>query len=142
MKPKRLILTIIAVFVALWATDFLIHGVWLASTYKATMNLWRSDSEMQARMGWLFLGQFLAAFVFVVVWSKGFPATASAGGACLYGVLMGLFLQSNSLITYAVQPLPPSLTVKWICSGLVQGALLGIITFLVYRPSKAKALSG
>lgn len=137
MNPKRLLLTIVAVFAGIWVTDFLIHGVWLQTTYKETMSLWRPEAEMQRRMGWLMLGQLLAAVTFVVIWSKGFPATASLGGACLYGLFMGGFSQATTLVTYAVQPFPPSLTVKWFCAGLVQGTLMGLVVFFVGRPKPA-----
>src|SRR5712691_389295 len=111
MTTKRLILAIIVVFAGIWATDFLIHGVWLQSTYAATMSLWRPENEMKAHMGWLFLSQLLAAATFVLIWSKGFPATASLGGACMYGAFMGLFSQTATLVGYAVQPFPPELAV-------------------------------
>ena len=138
MNTKRLILAIVAVFVGVWATDFLIHGVWLQSTYKDTMSLWRPEAEMRAHMGWLMLGQFLAAATFVVIWSKGFPATASLGGTCLYGLCMGLFSQATTLITYAVQPFPPSLAVKWFVAGLAQGVLMGMLVFFVGKPKPAE----
>src|ERR1051325_358085 len=134
MNPTRLAFTILAVFAGKWATDFLIHAVWLDPDYRATMSLWRPEAEMKAHMPWLFLGQAIAAVAFVVLWSKGFPATASLGGACLYGVFMGLFIQSGTLVTYAVQPFPAGVAVKWFCSGVVQGALLGLLAWVVYRP--------
>ena len=115
-------------------TDFLIHGVWLQSTYKETMSLWRSEAEMQAHMGWLMLGQFLAASTFVVLWAKGFAESASIRCACLYGLFMSLFGQAATLVTYAVQPFPASLAVKWFLAGVVQGVLLGLLVFLVYKP--------
>lgn len=138
MNPKRLLLAIVAVFVGVWVTDFLIHGVWLQSTYKETASLWRPEAEMQGHMGWLMLGQLLATVTFVVIWSKGFPATASLCGACLYGLFMGGFSQATTLITYAVQPFPPSLAVKWFCAGLVQGVLMGVIVYFVGRPKAAE----
>src|SRR5258707_14065154 len=85
MNPKRLILAIVAVFVGVWVTDFLIHGVWLQSTYAETMSLWRPEMEMRSHMGWLMLGQFLWALTFVVVWSKVAPATTSLACGCFYG---------------------------------------------------------
>ena len=139
MNPKRLILAIVAVFVGVWVTDFLIHGVWLQSTYKETMSLWRPEAEMKSHMGWLMLGQFLIAVSFVVIWSKGFPATASLCGSCLYGLFMGLFSQATTLITYAVQPFPASLAVKWFVAGVVQGVLLGVLVFFVGKPKPAEA---
>ena len=53
MNTKRLILAIVVAFVVLWVTDFLIHGVWMTSDYRATQQLWRTDAEMQSHMGWM-----------------------------------------------------------------------------------------
>jgi hypothetical protein len=137
MNPKRLALAIVAVFAGVWVTDFLIHGVWLANAYKETMSLWRPEAEMRAHMSWLLLGQFLWAATFVLVWSKGFPATASLGGACLYGLTMGVFFETSTLVIYAVQPFPGDLAVKWFISNVVQGGLMGVIAFYVYKPKAA-----
>jgi len=134
MNPKRLILAVVAVFVGLWLTSFLIHGVWLNSIYKETMNLWRTEPEMQKLMGWMFLGQFLWSVAFVMIWSKGFPAVNSLGRSCLYGLVMGLFMESNSLIMYCVQPMPGHLVAKWVVAGLAQSALMGGLLFLVGKP--------
>ena len=134
MNPKRLILAIIAVFAGVFATDFLIHGVWLQSAYTETMNLWRPEADMQAHMGWLMFGQFIFAATFVTVWAKGFAVTNCIRCACIYGLFMGLFFQANTLITYAVQPLRADIAVKWFLSGIAQGVLLGVIAFFVYKP--------
>ncbi len=139
MNPKRLVVAIFAVFAGVWVTDFLIHGVWLKSAYSETMSLWRPEAEMQARMGWLMLGQFLAATTFVVLWAKGFAATNCIRCACLYGMFMGLFSQATTLITYAVQPLSPSLAVKWFVAGVAQGVLMGVLVHFVYRPKLEEA---
>ena len=134
MTTKRLILAIVVVFVALFATSFLIHEVWLKSTYMETMNLWRTPAEMQKHFPFLLAGQLLAAVAFVVIWSKGFPAVATLCGSCFYGFTMALFSQAGTLITYAVQPMPGSLMVKWFIAGIVQGVLMGVIVFLVGKP--------
>jgi hypothetical protein len=134
MNLKRLILAIVVVFIGIFATDFFIHGVWLKNDYAATMNLWRPEAEMQSHMGWLMLGQFLVAVAFVVLWAKGFAATGCLGCACIYGAFMGLFSQATTLITYAVQPLPADLAVKWFISGIVQALLMGVLVFVVYKP--------
>lgn len=139
MNPKRLIVTLIAVFAAVFLTDFLIHGVWLQSTYKATMTLWRTEEEMNKRFGWMMLGQFLVAASFTVLWAKGFAATATAKCACLYGLFMGLFSQAMTVIFYVVEPLPASLCVKWFVAGMAQSVLLGLLVFLVYKPKPATA---
>jgi hypothetical protein len=140
MNPLRLVLAVVAVFVGLFASGMFIHGGWLQSTYKETMHLWRSESDMSAHMGWMVLGQFLFSLAFVVIWSKGFPSVATLGGSCLYGLTMGLFAQAGSLITYSVQPIPGILIAKWFVAGLAQGLLMGLIVYAVGRP-KARAVA-
>ena len=134
MNPKRLILAILVVFLGVFATDFLIHGVWLDSTYKQTQSLWRSEAEMQAHFVWLLLGQFLAAATFTVLWAKGFAEFACLKSACIYGAFMGIFNQATTLITYAVQPFPADIAAKWFVAGVTQGCLLGLLAYLVYKP--------
>jgi len=53
MNPKRLILASVAVFLGVWITDFLIHGVWLANTYKESGWLpeWASPGHRDCMVG-------------------------------------------------------------------------------------------
>ena|SRR6266487_2858671 len=141
MNTKRLILAIVVMFVAVFAMNFLIHGVWLQSAYKETMSLWRTESEMNGRFGWMLLGQFLFASTFTVIWAAGFAERQCAGCACLYGVLMALFSQAETLINYVVMPFPPSLAVKWFVAGVVQGLLMGVLVYFLYKPKPAESKS-
>jgi hypothetical protein len=119
MNPKRLILAIVVVFAGIFASDFAIHGVWLKSDYcnPASAALWRPEAEMQKFMGWLVLGELLAAITATTLWARGFAAKACPLCAVMFGLFMGLFMQANTLITYAVQPIPGSLAVKWFIAG-------------------------
>lgn len=134
MKAKSLGLAILAVFVGIWFSDFLIHGVWLRADYASSHELWRTEAEMQARIGWLMGGELLAAVTFVLLYARGFTATLGLGGALLYGAGMGFFSQAATLIDYAVLPLPPALAAKWVIAGIAQGLLAGILVFFTYRP--------
>ncbi len=141
MNTKRLILAIIVMSVAVFLTNFLIHGVWLQNTYKETMSLWRTESEMNARFGWMLLGQFLFASTFTAIWAAGIAERQCVRCACFYGVLMALFSQAVTLINYVVMPLPPSLAVKWFVAGVVQGVLMGLLVYFVYKPKPAESKS-
>jgi hypothetical protein len=134
MNPKRLILAIVAAFAFVWVTDFIIHGVCLKNDYAASMSLWRPEAEMQAHMGWMFLGQLLAAATFVVLYAKGFAEKARPLCAVMFGLFMALFSQANTFMTFAVQPIPASLAVKWVIAAAGQGVLLGLLVFFVYKP--------
>jgi hypothetical protein len=113
VNPKRFVLALLVVFVGVWVTDFLIHGVALKGAYAATQSLWRPEAEMVGHMGWMILGQFVAALAFVLLWALGFADKGRLGCGVLYGLIMGLFSQATTLITYAVQPLPGCLALQW-----------------------------
>lgn len=136
MNPKRLLLAIVVIFPLVWVTDFLIHGVWLASAYRETAELWRPENEMKARMGWLILGQFLWTATFVVVWAQGFAAKGCLRCAALYGLCMGLFFETNTLIAYAVQPIPPLIATEWFVVDVARAVLMGLVLAGVYQPRR------
>ena len=139
MNPLRLVLAIFAGFIFIAASDMLIHGLWLGPVYKATHELWRTEEQMNARLGWMFGGQFLIAVTFVTLWAVGFAGNAKLTCALKFGLFMGLFNQSQTMIGYVVTPMPGSLAAKWFCTGIAQAVLLGIVTHLVYKPKAAAA---
>jgi len=140
MNTKRLILAIVVAFVVLWVTDFLIHGVWMTPDYRATQQLWRTDTEMQSHMAWMLGAQLLFVITFVILWAKGFAShTKNIACAVGYGLLMGLFSGVWALIMYVVVPMPGSIAAKWFFAGIVQTILLGLVTFWIYKPSAPAA---
>ncbi len=141
MNIKRLLLAILAVFVGVFATDFLIHAVWLKPDYVASASLWRPEADSMNYFPILLLGQLLAVVTFVVLWAQDFAAKQCLKCACLFGLFMGLFGQATTLILYAVQPLPPGIAVKWFLAGLAQGVLMGVLAFFVYKPKPETSAS-
>lgn len=139
MNLKLFVLSIVVVFAGICITDFIIHGVLLKSTYAETADLWRSREEMMSFMGWMLLGQFVAAAVFVTLWAVGFAHRASIGTAVMYGVFVGMFFGANPLYIYAVQPVPGSLVFKWIVACVLQFTLMGLLVVAGSRPKSAVA---
>ncbi len=136
MNPKRIIIAILAVFLTIVATDFLIHGLWTKPNYVASANMWRPEATMQKYMPWVFGGQFVIAIGFTMIWAR--IALGGAGLICAlaYGFFVGLLFAGNSLIVYGVQPIEHHIIMKWIIGGLVQGVIVGFIAFQAYKPSK------
>jgi hypothetical protein len=133
MNMNRLILAIVAGFIVIFATDYLIHGLWLVPDYEATKSLWRPEAEMHSRFQWMILAQVICAVTFVIIWAKGVVG-GSVGNGIAFGLLMGLFQQIWAIVDYVVIPMPGELAAKWFFSGLAQAVLLGIVTALVYKP--------
>ena len=138
MNPKRILIALIAAFVAISATDFLIHEVWLKSTYALDAGkLWRAEADMKSHMSGIFVGQFLAAVAFTMLWARIALGGAGLQCAVALGFFLGLFYSANAVIQGAVQPLPDGLVTKWIIGGIAQCMFVGVVLFFVYRPSKS-----
>lgn len=136
INNKSQVITAVVVFVALFLTDYLIHGVLLNGQYMATASLWRPEAEMQAYFPWMLLGQFLSAFIFTRLFAHGYQGKGIKEGVC-FGILVSLFLAGHNLIMYSVTPWPLSMVGAWIGLCLVQSALLGAITAKVYKGKSA-----
>ena len=137
MNTKSLIITIVVAFITVWATDFLIHAVWLGSTYKATAQLWRPEAEMVPMMPWMLLGQFLIAAAFTMIFAACVAERKSLSFTLKFSLCIGIIAAAGQVIMYAVQPFPGALVAKWCAAYLVQSLLLGFIVHKVYRlPTK------
>ena len=137
MNPKRILIALIAAFIALSATDYLIHQVWLKNTYALDIGkLWRTETDMQAHMSGIFIGQFLIAIAFTMLWTRIALGGAGIQCAIALGVFMGLAYSGGVVIQGAVQPLPDGLVMKWIISGILQSVLVSVVLFFVHKPAK------
>ena len=134
MNTGRLTLAIIAGFVFIFATDFVVHAVWLAGDYKATASLWRSEDEMQSRFLFMLAAQFLCALAFLYIWARTGWRRRTITDGCTFGFWMGLFQQTTTIILYVVSPMPWRLALKWFGVGMVQAVLLGALAALIYKP--------
>ncbi len=142
MNAKSLVITILVAFVTVWATDFLIHAVWLSSTYGATKELWRSEAEMVANMPWMFLGQFLVAAAYSTIFAACVAEKRCLSCTLKYSIAIGVLVGGGQIIMYAVQPIPGSLVAKWCFGYFVQMLLLGCIVHKVYKPIATQATCG
>jgi hypothetical protein len=138
MNTKRLLLTALAVFVFIFAYEWVFHGILLKDTYAMTPNQWRPESEMTQHFHWLVLGQAVIALVFTTLFAQGFASGGVAAGIKL-GIFVGLMRLGLSLIDYAVEPLPPKLIVFWFLGGLLEATVTGVIAGAMYKPTSGTA---
>ncbi len=138
MNIKRLILAIVVGYVVVFLTDLLIHEKWMTPDYEATQQIWRAKPEMGSMIGWMLSAQLLSVVAFVLLWTR-WAETSRIGCAIGFGFLMGSFSGVWAIVLYVILPLPGAIAAKWFFAGIVQCILLGIVTFLVYRPSQTKA---
>jgi hypothetical protein len=136
MNIKRLLLAIAAAFAITYATDFLVHGIWLRPDYLAVPSIWRPTAEMRTFEHWVTLAQLIAITTFVLLWAKGF-AGRDIGTGILFGLLMGMSQHVWAIVNYVAMPVPGALAAKWFLAGVTEGVVLGIVTSLIYKPKSA-----
>jgi len=133
MNTKRLVLTIIVVFVVANLTGFLIHAVLLTPDYMAIKEHYRPEG--QEKMLFICLAYFAFAIGSVWIYAKGIENEAWVSQGLRFGIVMWLVVAVPWIcIAYAVQPVPMTLMVKQILFEGVDKTLLGVITAALYRP--------
>lgn len=134
---KRFAISVLAVFLASQAIEFVVHGVILDPIYRATADVWRPDMESYM---WIMpvvgvIWSFLLAYIFV----KGCEGKGIMEGI-RFGLVIGLFVSIPMAYgTYAMIPIPYSLALQWFLYTLVECVVLGVILALIYRPKPAAA---
>lgn len=126
---KRTLWAVVAVFIAWSAMDFVLHGVFLRSTYEATASLWRPMNQMNMPLMYLVTLVFTTCFVLIyglLVGQKSLAAGIRFGA--LFGLATGITMGFGS---YVYMPIPLSLAVSWFfgswISAMVAGAIAGAI---------------
>jgi len=132
MNMKRLVLTIVVIFIVANFTGFFIHAIWLRQDYMPVANLYRPEG--QEKMLWIILAYLSFAIGSVWLYAHGVEDKPWLGQGVRFGIAMWLVLAVPSFfIAYAVQPVPVILMAKQVISEGVDKILLGIITAFLYR---------
>ena len=123
------------VFIALFALNYLIHGVLLKGMYHQTASVWRPEADIKHLMWHMWLGYLIFAPIFVCIYSKGYEeGKGRIGQGFRYGFWMGSLLSvMQGLILYTILPIPCKLAVYWILSGIAKYTCLGTVLGLAYK---------
>lgn len=130
---KRFWMAFAACYVVGQVLGFLINGVLLAPSYAAQAHVWRPEAEMNSLMWVFMLTSLVAIFLFCWIFTKGYEGKGLAEGL-RYGALVGTLISvPYAFDSYAVYPLPFTLSVKWLLTGMAYWIALGAVLALVYR---------
>ena len=137
MSLKSFLLCLVASFLTISATDFVIHQKILAPDYMASMSLWRPHETMEQFMSWIFISELVVALGMTLLWLK-----TAAGKACWkcvagFGFSTGLIGSAYAVTFYAVMPIPGMLCVKWMVFGILQALLVTTVLHLLTKPKAA-----
>jgi hypothetical protein len=139
MDSKKVIGAIVAAYVVLLGTNYLVHSVWLMPDYQAIPDAWRPMDQMMHKMWVMFVGQFFFAAVFAYIYTRGVEAKPWVAQGFRYGLLMAfLTVIPYSLSEYVTYRIPHILAVKWMTAGTIQLVILGLIVAAIcQKPSNA-----
>jgi len=141
MNTKKLIIAVLAVFILLEVTGYLIHSVILASTYmqETISKAFRPMAEMETMMWRMWIADLVFSFFFVFIFTKGYQNKGWMEGV-RYGFYIALFMNFSAAIAQnVVYPVPFTLALQWFIYGSIQMILLGVVTAFIYKPAEAKA---
>lgn len=129
---KRVVLAIVAVFIAWSVLDFFIHGLMLQSAYAATASLWRPMGEM--KMGLMYVVGAVGAAAFVGLYTAVVNPKSMAAGL-KYGLLFGIATGfPMGFGTYCVMPIPVYMALVWFVGSLVETVVGGAIMGAIMKP--------
>ena len=126
---KKLILAVVAVFIAWSILDFILHGLLLRSAYEATANLWRPMDQMNMPLIYFVTLVFTLCFVLIYGLLVGQKSLASGiRFGALFGLATGISMGFGS---YSYMPIPLTLAWSWFLGSwieaIVAGAIVGAI---------------
>jgi len=136
---KKLLIGVIAVYVVLNLTNFVIHQVLIGDAYQPLADAGIMRSEESMPMWIFFVTALVISFFFTLIFSKGYNGTGMGEGM-RFGLYAGLLLMTPwAYDSYATYPIPYTLTLQWFLYGVVQYVILGIVASMVYGSTKGTA---
>jgi hypothetical protein len=125
---KKLVLGIVAGYIVLMATNYLVHDVLLMPDYNAIPFSHRSAEGIMHRFWAMAVGQFFFAALFAYIYSRGVEKKPWLAQGIRYGIVMTLFtVIPYSLSEYVVYIIPYQLAIKWMVLGGIQLIILGLV---------------
>jgi hypothetical protein len=140
MNVKRVIGAGVVAFVILFVAGYLIHGVWLANTYRVMTVQgfsFRPQGDMRPKLWIVLVSDLLYSMLFSWIYARGIESKPWPGQGIRFGILAALFtIVPSTLNNYVVYALPNVLVVDWMFSGLVALVAMGLAVAVIQRVSR------
>jgi hypothetical protein len=135
---KKFIISTLILFVVWMVGGIVVHGVLLGADYAKLPSLYRTETDSQQYLPFMFLAHLLLAGAFVWIYTRGMEAKPWLNQGLRFGLVVALLtIVPTYLIYYAVQPMPGMLAVKQIIFDGIWTLLLGAVVAFLYRDQRA-----
>ena len=139
MDTKKLIGGMVAAFVILFIGGFLVHSLWLGTTYRQMRDdgfSFRPEDAIRQRLWGVWVSDALYSILFVWIYAKGRDEKPWMAQGIRYGILMTFFTVVPSTINdYVVYNLPHTLVLHWMIAGLFTLVLMGLAAATILKKS-------
>ena len=134
MFNRKLVISVVVVFIVSLAFGFLIHGTILHSEYAKLPNLIRSEEAAQKLFGLMFVANLLFAIGFSWIYLRGREAKPWLGQGVRFGIAVAVLSTIPTyLINYIVMPFPSDLVAQQMAFDTIALVVLGIIVAWLNR---------
>jgi hypothetical protein len=133
---RKLLISVVVIFVLSMAFGFLVHGTILRNEYlKLVPNLMRGEADGQAHFAWMLLATLSSAIGFSWIYIRGREAGKPwLGQGVRFGIAMVLVaVIPLFLINYAVSPFPSDLVAQQIVYESITVVIMGIVVAWLNR---------
>jgi hypothetical protein len=135
---KKLLLAIVAAYVVLMLSNYVVHQIWLMSDYAAIPASHRTSEGIMHRFWVMAVGQFIFAALFAYIYTRGAEKKPWLVQGIRYGILITLLtVVPTALGEYVVYIVPYQLAIKWMIAGGIQMIILGLIVAGICSESAA-----
>src|ERR1041385_417540 len=134
MFEKKLVISVIAIFVVSMALGFVIHGTILHGEYAKLPNLMRSEDAMHGLMPLMMLANVIFAIGFSWIYIRGREAKPWLGQGFRYGIAVALLaVVPYYMIAYVVMPWPSDLVAQQVMYDSLGAIIMGIVVAWINR---------
>ncbi len=110
---KKFLISTVAVFVVWMVGSFLVHGLWLSSTYEGMTNMMRPMEEQEGMMHFMLIAHVLMAGAFVWIYQRGNEDKPWLQQGLRFGIAIALLAPIPTfMIYYTVQQTPAALAIN------------------------------
>jgi hypothetical protein len=132
---RTFVISVIAVFVATMALDFVVHGLLLGEAYQRLVpNVFRSPEDSQRYFGYMLFAHVLIAVGWTWIYRMGREAKPWLGQGLRFGLAVAVISTIPTyFIYYAVQPLPSDLVAEQVVYSTIASLILGVVVAALNR---------
>jgi hypothetical protein len=131
---KKFLISTVAVFVVWMLGSFLVHGLWLTSTYETLTNMTRPMEEQESLFHFMLIAHVLMAAAFVWIYQRGNEDKPWLQQGLRFGIAVAILAPIPTfMIYYTVQQIPGMLAVQQSVGDSVVLIVVGLVAAFLNR---------